>query len=434
MIVLKSDSPMASFFFFISFTQHSIASIGCFFNHADSFAILLAMVYNPFMEKHVFISYTKKDNLVAEKIATALKTLHIPCWFAPAAIEPGDEWSKNMMEAVKQSSLVVLVFSAATNDATYVKAEITSALNNRIQIILFRIENIEPQGVFEIVSLPIQRLDAFTPPLDDHINKLVAAVRKHVGNNPLPSPPVPSSSSGNPFTDIGAIKIPERFIGRQAEIVRLHQYLQNGSVSIQGEPKIGKSSLLLSLARTWPGEVAGPINCQTYMDTDDFFQAIAIALKLDKPDRKSIRDSLQKRRVLLLLDELDYAPKRGITNDDMVLFRALSDSNRNFKMVAVSRRPLKEIFPDTGKGSPFYNILLPLSLGPLTEPEAQQVLVHPWLPGAPLFAADTCTALIQLTGCHPYKLQRAAYHCFESILNPTYEWETFFKKDIEDTI
>jgi len=147
-----------------------------------------------------------------------------------------------------------------------------------------------------------------------------------------------------------AIHDPARFIGREAELRRLMTLLQGGSVALLGEPKIGKSSLLRHLARHWPGKVIGPLDCHSLNDRSDFFQNISDALDLDNCDWKTIRKTLKESQLLFLLDELDYGPECGITHADIALFRSVCDSNRDFKMAAVSRTPLREVFPDTGRG------------------------------------------------------------------------------------
>jgi hypothetical protein len=237
--------------------------------------------------------------------------------------------------------------------------------------------------------------------------------------------------SKNPFNDIMAIADPVRFIGRQSEIRRLWTLLQAGSVTLKGEPKIGKSSMLLNLAQNWPGRKIGPINFDRLGSADDFYKYIAGELGLESNSWDAICRALENSEALLLLDELDAAPKRGITHDDMSHFRALCELNRNFKIVAVSRAPLKEVFPDTGKGSPIYNILQPLSLGELKQEDALLLLEHPWAPEASKFTQAACQELLIAAGCHPFKLKRAAYHYYEFLSDSDYRWEEAFQQDLE---
>jgi hypothetical protein len=238
----------------------------------------------------------------------------------------------------------------------------------------------------------------------------------------------------NPFGDVHAIRDPGRFIGRESELTRLRKVLRRSSVALRGEPKIGKSSLLLHLAHTWKGETIGPINCLNLVDQEDFFEQIAKTLDLDRADWRTIRPVLSDKQILLLIDELDVAPKRGLNQDKMNLFRAVCQDNPDFKIVAVSRTPLKEVFPDQDRGSPFYNILQPIELGPMTRSEALLLLSHPWDSKSKNFDAPTCENLLKITGCHPFKLQNAAFHRYEALDNPTYDWVVEYQKDMDQML
>ncbi|MDQ1354364.1 MAG: hypothetical protein QG657_4673 [Acidobacteriota bacterium] len=238
----------------------------------------------------------------------------------------------------------------------------------------------------------------------------------------------------NPFNDIMAIVEPARFIGRTSEIRRLWNLLQAGSVTLKGDPKIGKSSMLLNLAQNWPGRKIGPINFDRLSSADDFYKYIAGALGLGSNSWDGICRALENSEALLLLDELDAAPKRGITHDDMTHFRALCEINRNFKIVAVSRAPLRDVFPDTGIGSPLYNILQPLTLGELKPEDALSILEHPWAPEASKFTPADCQELLVTAGCHPFKLKRAAFHYYEFLSDSDYRWKEAFQRDLEQML
>lgn len=234
----------------------------------------------------------------------------------------------------------------------------------------------------------------------------------------------------NPFTTTGAIHEPTYFIGRTAELRRLNNMLSGGSVALLGVAKVGKSSLLRHLARQWSGPVLGPIDCMGIQDRDDFYQQLAEWLQLTNATWRNIDRELRQKPALLLLDELDVAPEWGLTADDLRRLRALCDANRSFKVVTVSRIPLKQMFP-TKVGSEPYNLIQPLTLGLLTNDEARQLLAHPWAPEAPLFDAATCEQLCALATNHPFQIQRAAFHRYESLYDPYYPWEAAYEQDLE---
>lgn len=393
------------------------------------------------MMHQVFISYANdkdsrnnRDFQVAETICNALEAKNIRCWMAPRRISPGADWINKLYDALEKSKLVVLVFSSNTNKSPWVMREINYALDMNITIIPFIIENVSPRGTFRALKSNFQYLEAYTPPLQEHIDKLLKAVQEHLADTT--PPPQPQKLLANPFIDTIAIHDPARFIGREAEMRRLMTLLQGGSVALHGEPKVGKSSLMLHLVRNWGSEakVIGPLDCMSLEDRDDFYEQIAEALELENSNWRAIRHALNSDRILLLVDELDTGPVQGLTHTDLTRFRAICSSNYNFKMMAVSRIPLKEVFPDTGIGSPAFNFLVPFTLGSMTGGEALQLLNHPWAPDLPFFNDETCEQLLELTGCHPYKLQRVAFHRFESLAYPAYDWQSGYRQDMEQML
>jgi hypothetical protein len=197
------------------------------------------------MMHQVFISYANdkgrqdnRDFKVAETICNALEAKSIRCWMAPRDIKGGDDWTEEIPRAVKESRLVVLVFSSNANQSDGVKDEIHLARDKKIRIIPFRIENVPATGVLEFVILRYQCIDAFKAQPQDHMDKLIKAVQEHLGDTT--PPPQPQKLLPNPFIDTMAIHDPARFIGREAEMRRLMTLLQGG--------KLGKAHFFV----TWP--------------------------------------------------------------------------------------------------------------------------------------------------------------------------------------
>jgi hypothetical protein len=96
---------------------------------------------------------------------------------------PGEDWLNSIIDAVEQSEIIVLIFSSNTEKSQWVKVEITLALDNNMRIIPFRIEDFPTQGVFRVLKLRSHWIDAFTPPLEKHVARLVRAVRAHLEKN-----------------------------------------------------------------------------------------------------------------------------------------------------------------------------------------------------------------------------------------------------------
>jgi formylglycine-generating enzyme required for sulfatase activity len=135
----------------------------------------------------VFISYsneesdkTDSDRKIADMICSALENEGIRCWIAHRDILAGEDWLDSIVDAVEQSKMIVLIFSSNTEKSQYVKDEIKLALDNKMRIIPFRIEDFPPKGAYKILKLRSQWIDAFTPPLENHVDRLVRDVRTYL--------------------------------------------------------------------------------------------------------------------------------------------------------------------------------------------------------------------------------------------------------------
>jgi formylglycine-generating enzyme required for sulfatase activity len=147
----------------------------------------------PGIDAHqVFISYaseniksTTSDRQVADQICTALESQGIGCWIAHRDILPGDDWMDAIIDAVDQTKIIILVFSANTEKSQWVKDEIKLALEEKRRIIPFRIQDVYPRRALRLLKVRCQWMDAFTPPLEKHIESLVNIVSRHLGLEPV---------------------------------------------------------------------------------------------------------------------------------------------------------------------------------------------------------------------------------------------------------
>ena len=139
----------------------------------------------------VFISYaseninsTTSDRKVADRICTALESQGIRCWIAHRDILPGDAWMDAITDAVDQTKIIILVFSANTEKSKWVKDEIGLALEENKTIIPFRIQDVYPQRALKLLKVRCHWMHAFTLPLEKHIESLVNIVSRHLGLEP----------------------------------------------------------------------------------------------------------------------------------------------------------------------------------------------------------------------------------------------------------
>jgi hypothetical protein len=126
----------------------------------------------------IFISYATNDKPVADAVCATLEARGIRCWIAPRDVLPGTDWGDSIVRAVAESRAVVLVFSSHANSSRQVMREVNLAIEKGIPIVPFRIENVLPSGSLEYYLDVTHWLDALTPPLEKHIEKLANDVAR----------------------------------------------------------------------------------------------------------------------------------------------------------------------------------------------------------------------------------------------------------------
>jgi len=125
----------------------------------------------------VFISYSVHDKLTAQAVCATLEANGIRCWIAPRDIMPGSEYGDAIVEAINQSRALVLVFSSNANQSPQIRREVERAVSKGLPIVPLRIENIAPTQSLEYFIGAVHWLDALTPPLEHHLQRLAEAVK-----------------------------------------------------------------------------------------------------------------------------------------------------------------------------------------------------------------------------------------------------------------
>lgn len=251
----------------------------------------------------------------------------------------------------------------------------------------------------------------------------------------------------NPFFHRGAIRRPEEFHGRQAEISQILGLLRNGqSVSLIGPRRIGKSSLLLHVARPQvrktlqlapPHALFTVIDCQEFGGSppEEIYEALLAELidatsvagvAIEEETRYGTYRSLdrvlnhihrQGISVVVLLDEFELlAANERLTPYFFARLRGLT-TKYGLAFLTASQRPLFDITADEEiLSSPFFNIFVTLPLGLYSDAEARSLLAAR-LDGTDVsFSAPLRDHLLYLVGPHPFFLHIAGYHAFQALV------------------
>ena len=151
------------------------------------------------MAHDVFISHSAQDKAVADAVCAALENAAVRCWIAPRDVQPGRSFAGEITRAIQQSKAMVLIFSAHSNNSQQVLREVQLAVSSHLHIVQFRIEDIRPNDDLTYFLSTPHWLDAMTPPMEKHLQRLVAAVEALLGTAEAPTPAVPMPLTRRPL-------------------------------------------------------------------------------------------------------------------------------------------------------------------------------------------------------------------------------------------
>jgi hypothetical protein len=228
----------------------------------------------------------------------------------------------------------------------------------------------------------------------------------------------------NPFTERSRIMDPARFAGRWSELSMLFERLEAGrSVLLSGPPGIGKSSLLTHVIQSAAVNLELPELRAYYLDLQlaenaaEIYRTVAEALGQRGDTLAGLELALVAADAPVVL-ALDNAHGPIAAEWGAELLEALARVARGsdlFLVVAMEGAPplLSE---------PFAMI----RLGALAQTEVR-LLIESYLDGGEVtFTPAELRQLVELSGAHPAYVQRAAYHLFQSKIDPSIDWRAAY--------
>ena len=128
------------------------------------------------MPYEVFICHSSKDKKIADAICATLEQHKIGCWIAPRDVVPGSDFAEAIVAAMHGTRVTVFVFSANSNVSPHVSHELERAVSLGHPIVPFRVEEVVPSPALEYFISSAHWLDALTPPMQKHIDRLANTV------------------------------------------------------------------------------------------------------------------------------------------------------------------------------------------------------------------------------------------------------------------
>lgn len=116
---------------------------------------------------YVFISYSSKNQQMADSVRLMLKENRIPCWMAPYDIPAGHRYAYVINEALENCSCLLLLLTNASQNSQFVEREVERAITYRKPILPMQLEDLELNSGFkfyignsQIVAVPNISADA----------------------------------------------------------------------------------------------------------------------------------------------------------------------------------------------------------------------------------------------------------------------------------
>jgi hypothetical protein len=128
------------------------------------------------MAHDVFISHSTSDVAKADAACAALEASGVRCWIAPRDVRPGENYGESIYRAIEGSRLLVVILSAASNESDYVARALEKAVSLRLPIIPVRIEKVAPSAKLGFYLATLQWLEAWDPPPERYLERLVETV------------------------------------------------------------------------------------------------------------------------------------------------------------------------------------------------------------------------------------------------------------------
>ena len=141
------------------------------------------------MAHDVFISYSSGDKTIADAVCAKLENRKIRCWIAPRDVPAGQPFASSIVNAINESRVIVLVLSTGSNKSVHVLREVSEAVDKGLPIIPLRIEDVEPSTEMRYYIKSLHWLDAMSPPIENHLEKLANSVQAILGLGELSTQP-----------------------------------------------------------------------------------------------------------------------------------------------------------------------------------------------------------------------------------------------------
>lgn len=131
-------------------------------------------------DHQVFVSFSSHDAAKAKLICERLERDGIRCWISNRDVRPGQNYQAAIVEAIERARVMVLVFSANSNESREVPKEVSLASTFDRVVVPVRISDVRPTGALQYELATRQWVDAFEV-WDEALDSLASTVGRILG-------------------------------------------------------------------------------------------------------------------------------------------------------------------------------------------------------------------------------------------------------------
>ncbi|MBQ7339399.1 MAG: toll/interleukin-1 receptor domain-containing protein [Clostridia bacterium] len=128
------------------------------------------------MEKEIFISYTTNDKAVADSLVAYLEGLGYDCFIAPRDIDPGKAYAANLMTAISNCKLVVLIASQSINNSEHCLNEVDVVTERKKPILPIFIEEFSLNDDYRYYLGRKQQIFAYPDKFEKYFSKILDGI------------------------------------------------------------------------------------------------------------------------------------------------------------------------------------------------------------------------------------------------------------------
>ena len=112
------------------------------------------------MKYDVFISYSRKDQVVVDEIRQLLDENSITYWLDTEKVHMGSEFMADIVDAIENSTITLFISSQDSNNSIYTAKEVALAFNAGKYIIPYKIDNSSFSKKLKFVMTDLNCIDA----------------------------------------------------------------------------------------------------------------------------------------------------------------------------------------------------------------------------------------------------------------------------------